>query len=402
MRSIDKRLATCLSHASLNQAQRRISQLDSENVCEQSLVGRILLAERTRDTFALERIAGASKPERFCSDPDLIAELVLASRWTLGLGKSRAVFRWASRSLPRSDARIEAVRSFIAASRHAASLPEIEPCASARAEPFVSGFPVPVVRISVNNHPPEPFIVDTGAPSTLLSHSFCRRAGLVRLRSRRMVRDASGFEIELSPVPLGEFVVAGTRVRGTVADAAPIRFPLDVSGIFSPCDLLPSAAVELDFVAGRMRVLPEEAIRNWTSNIRKPIYTVPLVWDDGNMFVSVRAGKGTGWFVFDTGASSILVTRPFAPEAGWVRTAATVSYTRTAAHRTRIFGSLRTKVSLGAERPRAVKLVVRGQRATSPRAAPLRVAGWLGVPWMKGRRILFERSGRCLRYSDPS
>lgn len=365
------------------------------------LFRRVLAAELARDTASLVRLLANREFIGTCRAQSDLAEVALAARWTLGLHGARRTLAHASRCLDANHPQAERISAFASAAIHASPIRlTFDRGLSRIGAPWLPTWPVPVVNASINDLPVEPFIFDSGAPTTLLSTGFCDRAGLTLLQNTRFTHDASGNEFPIHPVPLHALSFAGVRIHGVVADAAPLQSALSVAGILSPVDILSAASIELDFASRRLRLIREVNVDSWSARMGGQVHSAPIAWHDGAMFVQAMVGKRSGHFLFDTGASATLLARKFACQMGFPPSTEAVAHTFAAVHSAALFGSLSADVSVATERPRPLTLTVRNDRVDDERQAPIATDGWLGVSWMTGRQILIERGGRRLHFTD--
>ena len=158
---------------------------------------------------------------------------------------------------------------------------------------------VPVVMLSVQGQPPAPFIIDTGASTSVVTPAYASRIGLNPLEATDFTVLSSGGAIPtryaLASIAVGEELTLAS------VPVALLELPIDgVAGILSPQDSLRDFVVTLDFRAMRFGVEPSAGAASpgegWVE--------FPMIRRDGNPYLMVQVGdRPERPMLVDTGAS---------------------------------------------------------------------------------------------------
>lgn len=144
--------------------------------------------------------------------------------------------------------------------------------------------PIPIVPVSIDGGPLQPFVLDTGATVTLLNAKAA------------------------SPAPIKELAVGGLRFRDIHAQAAPFPPELKVAGILAVRDAFPGALVEIDGRELRLLLYRDLDAEGWREEVREPTHSVPLTWNDGVPAVEARVGDAPLTLLLDSGAGACALT----------------------------------------------------------------------------------------------
>ncbi len=362
---------------------------------------RIALADLTHDRQAMTALLHHPALSRLRNDVEARARLASALALTVGVTAAKADLEavCAASSLPvgsrqRVDACSMAAVADMAAGRERTFAGEENVELD-----FLPKVPIPIVMLAVNELPPAPFVIDTGAAGVALSKAYCDQHGIAYRRdAARITHDASGADIPIFPTWLDSLDAKGLRAVGV--DAIVIELPpnLRVGGIVGPHRAFAGALVELDLRADKLRIRRSSAIDAWAKELAEPVRRAPLVWDDGNVFVRARLDdRLSGFMNFDTGAAGSVVPLETATALGRTidraRATDSVSITRHAS-----FPSFSATLAVGDETAvvREALTPIERKGSDHTRIGPI---GNVGITWMRGRRIAISPDGRTLAYT---
>ncbi len=131
-------------------------------------------AARTRDLQRLRRLRTSAS-----ADPKVTTALAIALYWTAGVDEAKTQTGFAchdDRLLPHSKERATAC-AILAFDELAAGKPLNQVRAGGRGA-FLDQQKLMIAMVAVNGNPAEPFIVDTGAPMTVISKRYADRVKL--------------------------------------------------------------------------------------------------------------------------------------------------------------------------------------------------------------------------------
>ena len=263
----------------------------------EGIEGRLALARIRRDLGEAEALlAGVAA---HASDTLVLEAGTTAMELGLRTAPALAVARRACAlaSKPALAARAGTVCAKLALTEHAAGTNLCAAgCQDEHRLPLLFAANSPVVEISVNEHDPLLFIVDTGASTSLLTRSAAAALGVEAVAGTRHEGHGSTgtFPTEHALV---EMALGGLRLSNV--DVVLLELPYgSIAGILSPHTSLPGLAVTFDFPAAGLRVAPKAPSAG-------DDVALPLAFCDGNPLVFVEAeGRPTRPFLVDTGASA--------------------------------------------------------------------------------------------------
>jgi hypothetical protein len=151
------------------------------------------------------------------------------------------------------------------------------------------------------------FILDTGAPSSVLTPQFARRAGIAPAGPERPVYDGAGLSAPLCPARADRVAVGDWLGRGLPLAILPLAAPLATDGIFAPFDLFGHTSLTIDGPGGELRVGAHGAPPGSC--------LVPLFWSEGQASVRARCGRTPLWLLLDTGAGALVLVADAAARA---------------------------------------------------------------------------------------
>ncbi len=177
---------------------------------------------------------------------------------------------------------------------------------------------------------------------------------------------------------------------------------IQVAGIVSPLETFRRIAVELDMRSREFRLHLDSVPEDWLAG--EPVRTAPLMWDEGKSFVQATIdGKTDGWFLLDSGAAGNAITPDIARALG-IDPAASQPFASVTAGGIgqATAGSFRS-VTVGDSRPAQSEFYIMEPTPDDPDAEePLVSSGFLGVPWMAKRRLLWPPDRRSLPFTEAS
>ncbi|HEY3446321.1 MAG TPA: hypothetical protein VGK67_08140 [Myxococcales bacterium] len=210
--------------------------------------------------------------------------------------------------------------------------------------------PLPIVLVSVDGKPKQPFILDTGAGVTVVSCG----------------------ETPTGPTTLSTLAFGGMVFRDVAAQCAAIPKGLGAEGILSPQDAFRGALVELDGRALAVRLYRDLDQAGWRSLLAEPVHAVPLAWSDGLATVETRIGESSTLAMrLDSGAGGCGLPRAELDRLGHVG---------------------KDEVTLA--------LAVGDSRPGREQVFLLDGPGSLGFPWFIGRRAALSADRKTLLFTD--
>ncbi len=400
MASLFARLQAELSAGRLDEAEEILAALEKSSADRDAALGRLVLAIRRHDRDALERLAASNRADFLRREPKLHLLLARALRHTLGLAAAAPELEslCANHTLSRrSRIRQEACAlAHLARLGQASQSVEFPPVAEAIFE-IKQG--LPIVQASLNRLKPQYFILDTGAPSSILNRSFCERAGIAcPEKPARTVRDAGGNRLGLTPLCIERLQLGSLSIRNWRVEAATLSANFKVAGILSPFDAFRGYGFELDFKSRALRVYTDSALTvKQAQAADKPFQAVGLVWDGGKCFVMASVNRrAQGWFLLDSGAAGNLITPEVARTVENSFSLEQRLRSPVAAGRMEVFqGFAGTLAVEGADEMQTDFTIVKMPHDPDD-IIPLKQHGVIGVPWMEGRRIFFPPDGHQL------
>lgn len=336
-------------------------------------------AMRERDLAALERFT--------TDDAALRAELSRALFWVGGLTKARPTLDAVC-----SDARLEETSTERSG---ACALRELDVLVAGRAPnelkkggagPLLDKQKLLIAMVSVNGLPAEPFIVDTGAPMTVLSKRYADRTKLpYRGELGETSHDAAGNEVTLHPLVLDTMTWGELELATVPAWVLELPENFKVGGILAPQDVLRGTAFELDG--------PARALRTGTQPPATALRTA-LHWSGGNFYVEARAsGVGPLPFLFDSGAGANGVCEAHAQGLDGGVAASSTTAAGSVGVRTGIAGTF----AVGDEPDAPAQLFVTPCVEES-KVGAIQRAGYVGAPWFYAHRTFFPVDRRAVAF----
>ncbi len=261
----------------------------------------------------------------------------------------------------------------------------------------------PVTRASVNGLAADSFILDTGASTSVLTRSYCDRHGIPYLKDYPFpVTDSAGNEIEAYPALVDRIDFGDAVVRNWAVNVIELSPKIQVAGIVSPLETFRGMAVELDMRSREFRLhlgtRPEDRLAS------EQVRTAPLMWDAGKAFVQAMIdGKAEGWFLLDSGAAGNSITPDFGRALGIDPAARQPFASVTAGGIGQATAGSILSVTVGDSRPAQSEFFIMEPAPDDPDAEePLVSSGFLGVPWMANRSLLWPPDRRALLFTEPS
>jgi len=360
-----------------NRLRRALTSGQRESGSSDRLTGadathRLGCAIARRDTDAIAALS-RDAPSPSSSSPLANLRLALASA-AIGM-ETRHDDRWSAIDRRR-------VEAAVALGRPARTL-------QVGSTPFLFEQAIPIITAELNGKSGY-FIVDTGAPHSALSQSWCRRNGTHFAPGvDHEVDDGAGRAIAATTVRI-ETLVAG----GVAADVPAIMFnfpgELDVAGILSPLDAFPGVPITLDYV--RKRFATGEDGPNGCC--------VALFWEGGVPLVHAKIADADAILLLDSGAGGELLCESFADR--FATTQLIEASTSNAAGMLPIRIGLELPLSIGGQDPRPHSFALMDCAGTGSDTDLIGHDGIVGGGWMAGRRITIDADRLHLRWDDGS
>ncbi|MGJ4948213.1 aspartyl protease family protein [Bradyrhizobium sp. HKCCYLS20291] len=171
---------------------------------------------------------------------------------------------------------------------------------------FISGSPLPCARIELNDVSGV-VILDTGAPSSVITPEFSERAGLARRPGSRMAYDGAGNGTEISSVVAAAVRIDDWDGANLPFETMPLSAALGVDGIVSPFDLFGRVSLTFDHDRRRLDIgelPPADAV------------VQRLFWSEGSASIRVDIAGETMFALIDSGAGATVVTDEAASRMG--------------------------------------------------------------------------------------
>lgn len=387
--SLFERLEAELKAGETEAAEATAAALDAAGNAANAALGKLVIAQRRHDSAALLRIAAGSDGVLLRRDPQRHLLLARSLRFTLGVPAAAQEFESLC-SCP-DNAHGLAIEDACAMARLArlGTPPQSLQFDGAAEIPIKLQQGLTTIKASVNELPPAIFILDTGAPSSILNRAYCRRVGLPCPEDGgRTARDAAGNPMELVPMRVDRLGFDGLVIRNWLVEAAMLSPNFQVAGVLSVFDTFQGSSFELDFAAMRLRagasVEPPE--RGSWSALRH-------TWDGGKCFLwALINGAAEGWFLLDSGAAGNLVTPALATLLYPGREETETISSPVAAGRMAVQTGFTAKLKVEGAQESEEKFSIAELRADPDELLPLETHGVLGMPWMQGQRLFFPAS----------
>jgi predicted aspartyl protease len=364
------------------------------------------LAAQLHDCGQLRALFSTPQAGVLCQDARLHCASALDLYWTCGLQAAAAELEAACSApgLPAGHRLRRQCCALAELARRAAGRAVGEVSVNGTASVHLSSSRIfPVIRASVNGLPAESFILDTGASTSVLTRPYCDRHAIPYLSAWAFpVTDGAGNEIEAYPALVDRIDFAEVTVRNWAVTVIELSPKLQVAGILSPLETFREIAAELDLCARAFRIHLRSGPENWLAG--EPMRTAPLMWDEGRAFVQATFnGQADGCFLLDSGAAGNCITPGFARALGMDPTPGQASPSVTAGGIGQMIPGSVVSVVVGDSQPVRTEVFIVEPAPDDPDAeTPLVSSGFLGVPWMDNRRLLWPPDRRSLLFTEPS
>ncbi len=268
--------------------------------------------------------------------------------------------------------------------------------------PLLKGQTLPVVQAAVNDAEPAYFIVDTGAPSTLLSRSYARNIGIDFDRTiYREGRDGAGNTLRLHPGVLDRLHLGEVSCSCYPVLVTDLSENLNVAGILSPLDLFRECFVEMDFRDDQLRIHSPVTGRKGQGRQKESFSPLPVRWNGESPLVRGFVNRQEGMFLLDTGAGANLLCRKFASRLKVNPDGKARFETPTAAGQASIQEGGRGWFSVGEEHPMESDFLIKSCVMDPDDLFPDMMDGYAGMPWFRGRRLFFSPNGKNVTVTAP-
>ncbi|HLI34306.1 MAG TPA: aspartyl protease family protein [Terriglobia bacterium] len=397
MASLFARLQAELSAGRLDEAEGILAALEESGADRDAALGRLVLAIRRHDGVALQRLASSGKADLLRRDPKLHLLLARAFQHTLGLAAAAPELE--SLCANRAISSRNRIRQEACALAHLARLGqspqklEIPPVAEA---PFEIKQGLAIIQASLNHLKPQYFILDTGAPGSILNRSYCERAGISCLeKPARIARDAGGNPLALTPICIERLQLGSLTIRNWRVEAATLSANLKVAGILSPLDAFRGYGFELDFKNRALRVYSTATPLAEVTESGTPFQVIDLVWDGGKCFVRGSVNRrARGWFLLDSGSAGSLITPEVARTVQKNFSLEQSLRSPVAAGRMEVFQGFTGTLAIEGDDEMQTDFAIVRMRQDPDAIMPLKQHGVIGIPWMEERRLFFPSDRR--------
>lgn len=231
------------------------------------------------------------------------------------------------------------------------------------------------------------FILDTGAPSSVLTPQFALRAGIAPAGPERPIYDGAGLSAPLCPARADRVEVGDWQGTALPLAILALAAPLAADGIFAPFDLFGHAGLTIDGPSGELRVGARHAPRGSC--------LVPLFWSEGQASVRARFGDTLLWLLLDTGAGALVLVADAAARV-CIAGDGTGFRSHTALGAVGIDRAGRCQFVLDPSlAPLDLPVYLKGRPPGPPRPLPRLVDGYLGMSFFRTHVVHFPaRRGR--------
>lgn len=263
------------------------------------------------------------------------------------------------------------------------------------AVPLLKGQTLPVIQAAVNDAEPAYFIVDTGAPSTLLSRSYARNTGIDFDRTiYREGRDGAGNTLRLHPGVLDRLYLGEVSCSFYPVLVTDLSEGLKVAGILSPLDLFRECFVEMNFRDNQLLIHSLLTGRKGQREQEESFRILPIRWNGESPLVRGFVNSQEGMFLLDTGAGANLLCRDFAGSLKMNPDGKARFETPTAAGQASIQEGGHGWFSVGEEPPAETDFLIKSCVTDPDDLFPDMMDGYIGMPWFRGRRLFFSPYGK--------
>ena len=305
--SLPDTFLTALLEGRFDEARAVADRLQASGRIGASLRARLRLGKLTHDAALVRAIASDPHVDLLRADPLAWNELARAVLWTVSVADAAAFLESACEDarLPADNRNRMCTCSYAALGKLARERPMAIEGEPRTVVELMTKVPLPVVLASVDGKAPEPFIVDTGASTSILSRAFCDRAGIPYLTRHPQVGRSPGRDVTLFPALVDSIKVGGITVRNFPAQVMTFPPELEVGGILAPQEAFRGLVTEVDGRELKLRLYRDLDEEGWARLVGAPAHTARLTWYDGGVYLRGRVGtSGEAWFIFDTGGGS--------------------------------------------------------------------------------------------------
>ncbi|MCC7418245.1 MAG: aspartyl protease family protein [Acidobacteria bacterium] len=392
-----ERLHRAVSAVDWRAAAKAIVELDDLGRHRDAALGRVLVASRRRDDKVLRAISASAAGMVLRERPETRRELALALYRTLGIASAREDLA-ALAAMPASGPLQSKVLALAALAEAVGDRPinQLQP-GSESVVPFVEGTLLPTIPVSIDHHPAEPFIVDTGAPTTLISRGYSDKAGIRRLAEGDSALSGSGRRLPISPAIVNRITIGEMSFTTCPVQVADFPEDLGVKGVLSPGDTLRTVTAALDFGRRTFQIAAHGGGEGLEQDAGG---RADLVWDEGNPFVGGTVnGRIAGYFLFDSGAGADIVTPAVAARLGKHPADRRLTWSPTMMGQAEVWSGFSGTLAVAESPAVPAEFLIKAWHRDPSAIAPIDCSGYVGVSWMRGRRVILARGGREIRFS---
>jgi hypothetical protein len=357
----------------------------------------VYAAEEKHDLDGLLRLRQAA-----ASDPKAAAELAVAIYWVANVAEAKEDLASACRDerLPAdSSERIRACATL--RFNDLAPGQSFNHLRSGGQGPLLEKVGLLLAMVSVNGLPPEPFIVDTGAPTTVISRRFADRVKLAYPTDiAAQSHDGAGIAVKLFPAVLSSLKWGEIEVENVPAHVLELPENFKIGGILSPQDMLRGMAFEVDGPGHQVRTLDTQQAAAWAAGAGHPVHEVPLRWAGGNLLVDSRANELVSLpFLLDSGAGHSGLCEEALRAQGASLDGGVEASSATAAGHSQVRSGISGTLRVGDEPAHPTSLFVTA--CPGDGSAQLSKSGYVGRTWFSERRVYFPSDRRRLLFTEP-
>jgi predicted aspartyl protease len=396
--SLPPAFTAALAAGRIDLARAEVDKLQAAGQIGAALRGRAWIGKRIHDSKEVRAVATDPHAALLAESAEAQNELARAMLWTVGLVEALPTLEavCADQRLPAASRDRQDACSMAALARLAKDKPRTVDGDQRAVVDLLPKVPLPIVLASVNGKPPEPFIIDTGAATSVLSKSYCDRAGIAYLADKPHLASSPGGDVQLFPALVDEIKLGGVVVKNWTANVLEFPKELRVGGILAPQDTLMGMVVELDGREFKLRLYRDLDGKSWADLVGEPVHLQHLFWTDGNVYVLGKVNELSGWFLFDSGAGASQVVPEAAKKLGHPPDEKAATKSVTAGEQAKVFQTFDANLAIGDAPAFREQIFV----VDEPEKDEVQRVGSIGFPWMMTRRVALSSHGHVVIFTE--
>lgn len=319
-------------------------------------------------------------------DPDYIFLIDWLSLWTFGPS-------WQS-PLPRVVPSIQAWQAEAVWMHKRRSLA----CSFIRdhtGEVEISDEPGPVKITASINGESGTFILDSGAPTSIVTPTFARIAKLQQSGEQRVVYDGAGIASSMCTAKANEIEIGNWTGKNCCIDILKLNDELPVAGIFSPFELFHGLSITYELNQNRLRI-------GSTPDDVQFLSCQPLYWAEGAASVKVCVQDKPLFALIDSGAGGFVMMQDSADQVGLTKNSRKNLQSATAFGSVSIADFHVTTIKIPALETFEDRVYVKPRPTERIRPLPRLVDCYLGTSWLKKHIVHFPAKRNVIEVAPVS